>query len=109
MTIEQASPVGHEDPLREFAAFYRALPTGRYETVSHREGVYVRKRKGPYEGSRIYYVVNTSRHEVTAAVELKATRAVDLVTGEVLDVLAGRLAVPLRAAQMRGFRIGTER
>ena len=104
MWCDGSVPMGNEEPMREFAAFYRSLPMGRYETTSQADGVFVRRLKGKRQGATVFYVVNTNRKPATAQVRLPGAKATDLVSGQTIAVQGGRFTIPLKQAEMRAFR-----
>jgi len=104
MWCDGTVPMGNEDTLREFAAFYRSLPIGEYETVKEVAGLFVRKLKGG-GGGKIYYLVNTNRKPAVIRFEAEGRTAVDLVTGETIKAENGRFPVSLKAAGMRSFHV----
>jgi len=103
MWCDGSVPMGNEEPMREFVAFYRTLPIGRYETLSETDGVFVRKFQG--SGDKVYYLVNTNRKPATAHFAADGSKAIDLVSGEAIGAANGRFSVPLLPAGMRSFRI----
>jgi len=103
MWCDGSAPMGNEEPMREFAAFYRSLPIGKYETVSEKGGVFVRKFAD--DKRRIYYVVNTTLKPAAARFAAPGAKAVDLVTGNTVDAKDEELHIPLQATGMRAFRV----
>ena len=105
MWYDGSVPFGNEEPMREFAAFCRALPLGKYKTTSRKGGVYVRQLEGKWNGRGVFYAVNTNRQSATAVVPTLDRAIEDLVSGENVTPKDDQYLIPLKPAEMRVFAV----
>ena len=98
----------HSEQLQQFARPYRALPKHKFNTVGTTTDP-VAVRTLVQDGRRYLYAINRDYYPVTVEISFgsKPTNAVDLATGEKMD-LSQRWSVVLGPYELRSFAVATE-
>jgi hypothetical protein len=102
----QKGGTGSEELLQPYAAIFTSLPAVRFTTLSQDDNTVF--REGQAEGSRWYYLVNSSGYEQTVDVSFPVAgqlRSLGLAP-EIVDIEAGRtITITLPAYDLRGWKL----
>ncbi|MDD5707305.1 MAG: hypothetical protein PHR35_15385, partial [Kiritimatiellae bacterium] len=100
MWCDSTIPMGHEQSHQEFAAAYRALPSGYYREADRRGNIFVRY----LEGGDAFYVVNTDGAPAKARLKTGLSGTFrDAVTGKRLKARNGLASFDLKPYQLQTF------
>ncbi|MDD5706237.1 MAG: LamG domain-containing protein [Kiritimatiellae bacterium] len=98
MWCDSTIPMGHEREHREFAAAYRALPSGYYREADRSGEVFVRYLDGH---QKAFYIVNTSAGTMRGTLKTGVSGVfINPLTGEQRKIRGARMTIDLLPYQL---------